>query len=218
MITLVIGRRVQGKTTLAYRMASRQPTVVIFDPRGTFEIDKRSEGLTLYEQLDSLPRVVVHPHGNVPMAFAEFCETLKDWIQDNPSEPLALLVDEARFIDTPSEIPPACDHIIRFSDTALVQIYFTAHRPSDIAVDIRAIADFWCVFRSTQEHDLKVIAERCGSEVADQVRTLGSREFIVWNDGQAKAHVNRTPSGWYMPLNVPLLKPTQQKSLSEVRA
>ena len=200
MITLVIGRRVQGKTTLAYHSARRSPTVIIFDPRGSFDSDVVSD-TDIYEALDTMDRIVIHPEGDVVKSFELVCEQVRDWLRDNPQEEISFLVDEARFIDSPAGVPEAFDHIIRFSSVKNVNVFLTAHRPSDIAVDIRAIADYWCMFRSTQEHDLKVIEGRCGPTVADQVQNLGPKEFVVWNDGEAKSHVNREPHSWYIPLN-----------------
>jgi len=217
MITLVIGRRVQGKTTLAYHLGRKKPTLVIFDPRGTFSNSEISE-IEIYERLDLDSQIVVHPEGKVSDSFINVCEAVKDWIRDNPGEPLAFLVDEARFIDSPSGVPESFDWIIRFSDPKIVDVLLTAHRPSDISVDIRAIADYWCIFRTTQEHDLKVIAERCGGEVADAVRMLGDREFVVWNDGLAKMHVNREPNSWYVALNSPeTSEPGERPQFSEAR-
>jgi hypothetical protein len=217
MITLVIGRREQGKTTLAYCEAKRQPTVIIFDPRGTFTDEKEGDGRDLYTRLNEDSRIVVHPQGSVIESFNDMCETVKDWIRDNPDEPIALLVDEARFIDTPSEVPPALDYIIRFFGTKNVHVILTMHRPVDVAVDIRAIADVWCMFRTTQEHDLKVIAEHCGGDVADRVATLGAREFVAWNDAKAEVYVNTRPGSWYVALN-PLVTSAENSKRAQVGA
>lgn len=206
MITLIIGRREQGKTTLAYYQAEREPTVLIFDPRGMFEEDflqkeAAQHGFDLYAMLDTLPRVVVHPEGDVIQSFNDTCDVMRDWLRDNPNEPVAFLVDEARFVKVGTGSSPSFDHITRYTAVKNVKIILTAHRPADIAVDLRAIADYWCVFHTTQEHDLEVIEERCGAEAVRMVRELRTREFLVWNDGKAKMHVVRNPSAWHVSLN-----------------
>ena len=57
MIFLSIGRREQGKTTLAYYFASRRPTRVIFDPRKQFSGVAAPDADNLFEALDELPQV-----------------------------------------------------------------------------------------------------------------------------------------------------------------
>ena len=79
---------------------------------------------------------------------------------------------------------------------------FTAHRPADVAVDIRAIATFWMIFRITQEHDLKVIGDHCGSKVVEQVLLLNDGELIIWNDSRATWRKESDRRKWYVPMAV----------------
>lgn len=200
MLTLIIGRRKQGKTTLAYSLALRAPTRVVFDPRGQFRTtdDVLPDGEGLYELLDTRSEIIVQPREYVRSAFTKVCQDFADWIENNPQEEAVLLADEVLFIDTPNTDYPSLDRIIRFGDPARTGVIMTAHRPGDISTDIRAIADYWCMFKTTQEHDLKVIDQRCGSQVADLVSRLQAKQYVVWSDAEGVFTVKQDASKWYV--------------------
>jgi hypothetical protein len=212
VISLVIGRREQGKTTLAYWLARQRSTRVIFDPRAMFHTtsDVLPSGFALFELLDDREEVIVQPQENVVAAFDETTTAIRDWILQNPDEPFALLVDEARFVETTEKISPSFDWILRLGPRKTLDTILTAHRPVDISTDIRAIADYWFIFQTTQEHDLKVITERCGGEVADMVSTLEPFQLVVWNDSIGKFRKETDSEKWRVRLDLPALTTRQQ--------
>jgi hypothetical protein len=219
MITLIIGRREVGKTTLALHESRKTPTRLLFDPRrqlNTSPAILRDE-IGLYEELDNSTEIIVQPQFNVPQVFEAICNQLMDWIEDNPEEDVSFLVDEARFVQTFNFISQPFDWILRCSKRDKVHTILTVHRPVDVSVDIRAIADFWCIFQTTQEHDLKIIAERCSDQVASEARTLGAGQVIVWNDSRAtwKKHTDR--AAWYVPLKSPVVQLSQLNPTMEAR-
>ena len=59
-----------------------------------------------------------------------------EWTEKNPDEPIAFLIDEARFAKTTETISPYLDMLLRFSNRKNLDIIFTAHRPVDIAVGL----------------------------------------------------------------------------------
>lgn len=200
MLTLVIGRRRQGKTTLAYSLSLRSPTRVIFDPRGQFRTtdDILPNGDGLFELLDDRSEIIIQPREYVRTSFTETCRAFADWIEENPQEQAVLLADEVLFIDTPNTDYPSLDRIIRFGNPERVNVIMTAHRPGDISTDIRAIADYWCIFKTTQEHDLKVIDQRCGPHVAHLVSKLNTKQYIVWSDAEGVYTVKSNSASWYV--------------------
>lgn len=213
MIIAVLGRREQGKTTFADYLAAQRETRVKFDPRAIFGTtsDIIPDSSELYEMLEEREEIIVQPERNVKVNFERCCDVVWEWIRfytkQGQEVSLAFLVDEARIIDTPSYIPQSLDSIMRMAPRKEVDVIFTAHRPSDISVDIRAIADFWCMFQITQEHDLKVISERCGEEVAEIVSRLPAHHLLIWNDALGKHFVMDRPELWFrdikkLPRNV----------------
>jgi len=208
MIYAAIGRRLRGKTTWIYFHASKLPQRVVFDPRR--QIRHRSK-LSLFastsEEIESgmdrlftnpkLDELVIVPADDPQPVFETLCDEVRHWIELDDRRPLAVVIDEARFVKT--EVP-ACQWILRCSPHDTLHIFFSAHRPSDLSTDARAIIDRMILFHTTQEHDLKVIGDRCGSDVVDKVRTLDQFAFVEWDDGQGKAFVHDDPSKWFIAL------------------
>jgi hypothetical protein len=215
LISLILGRRELGKSTLALYIARKTPTRIIFDPRAMFHTspdifrdDLFLSGRAGVEEnlelaLDTRSEIIVAPPYHVIETFNSMCEILARWVEENPREELTLIVDEARFVETTSEINPFFDWLLRCTLRSQVNIVFTAHRPADIAVDIRSIADFWIMFHTTQEHDLKVIAERCGSEVSEMVHELKPGEVVIWNDSRATFRKETDRVKWFVPMTTP---------------
>lgn len=202
MIGLCIGRKEQGKTTLGYHLVHNLPTRVIVDPREHFFTGGKevTDASNLYSLLDTQAEIIVKPEDNYPEHFEFVCDRLRAWVRDNRSEKFALLVDEAYDVKTFEYMPPALDWLMRKTKRDQVRIIFTAHRPVDIATDIRALSDNWFIFQSTQEHDLRVIRERCGEQVAEQVAQLKPREFILWDDSVGRWKKFVDSNAWYMSL------------------
>jgi hypothetical protein len=203
MIALCIGRREQGKTTLAYWLACFGCPRVIFDPRGMFGTSENvlTDSGQLGELLDDGEKeIIIQPAFYIPEHFENTCNELMGWVRENSDVPFAFLVDESYDAKTPEKMPVALDWLMRKTKREKTRIIFTAHRPGDISTDIRALSDHWFIFQTTQEHDLKVIRERCGSDVAEAVRHLSARTFIHWDDGKAKWEVWSDSRMWFVQI------------------
>jgi hypothetical protein len=203
MLILDFGRRRVGKTTLARKQSLTAPTRVTFDPRKQFQLpgsvilDGKDMQL-FWQRLDDSTDIVICPMGDVQGIFENVCDTLKLWTDTYPEESIAFLVDESYFIDTPGRTYESFDAMLRFSGSKQIKIIMTAHRPGDISVSIRSIADYLCIFRTTQEHDLKIIRERCGQEVVDLVARLRPRQYVLWDDGESTYRAMLEPSLWFV--------------------
>lgn len=202
MIILCIGRREQGKTTLGYSLAKKFPTRVIFDPREAFFTSPviLFSASGLYEALNTEAEIIIKPEEFYPENFVLVCDQVRAWVRDNREEEFSFLIDEAYDVKTPEVMPPSLDWLMRKTKRSQCRIIFTAHRPVDISTDIRALADHWMIFQTTQEHDLKAIRERCGSEVEEIVKTLKEREFVNWNDSVGTFTKVSDPHSWYVSL------------------
>lgn len=212
MIYLALGRRQLGKTTLVYSMARKCPARIVLDPRGLIhsdglrvsriaELDSAVEAIA--DERDPLSEVLITPDSNPQSMFDQASRHVKSWAQDFQHAPratrrLMFVVDEARFFDLRES--SAFEYVLRAAPPDLIHVAITAHRPTDIPTDIRAISDHWLMFRCTQEHDLKVIEERCTEAVRNSVAKLNPHEFIDWDDATATAKPYRNPAAWYVPL------------------
>lgn len=204
MIYAAVGRRERGKTTLVYSLARKVATRVIFDPRG--QIDTGAPRITRQPELEQAfarleagetHEILITPAGDVQSLFEHTSQYVADWVRELPDRPIAFVVDEARFVDLQGV---SFEWICRCAPRDLVHIFITAHRPIDLSTNVRAILDHWLMFHCVQEHDLKVIRERCGVHVAGLVSNLKKAEWIQWDDGAGEAFEHREPAAWYVEL------------------
>lgn len=207
MIYLFLGRREQGKTTLARYIVSQRTPRVIIDPRGLIPVPDGRRVTTaddLHVATDmlingQLSEIVVTPYGLVQPLFEETMVWCQGFVQANPTQEFGLLVDELRFVDADT---PAFDWLLRCTRRDLTTIGMTAHRPTDVPVNVRAITDVWCVFRVAQEHDVKVLAERCSPDAAEATRTLDTHHFVIWDDTTGVMKIHKNPETWRSNLTI----------------
>lgn len=203
MIVLCLGRRELGKSTLGCFIARRKPIVVILDPRFMFATadpigDLPGDNQLLWDSMQAPGESIVQPENSLDKTTEELALLIREWCQQAPaSQHLAVLLDECALLELNTD---AWNWVFRCSPRERITIILTAHRPKDISTTVRALADMWCVFKTTQEHDLDVIEERCGREFADRVRDLKPREFLAWDDAKSSIVVYRDPTIWYVPL------------------
>jgi hypothetical protein len=212
MLYLAIGRRELGKTTLVYSLARRIPQRIIFDPRGMIHSGQARRASTpaeiragieaLYDDLDGdLAELIITPRDAVQEAFESLCAGVRDWIEWDSTLPLAVVFDEMRFVSTVNV--PAFEYVLRCAPRDVVHVFMTCHRPKDVPVDVRAIADQWLIFHCSQRHDLREIFEFAGPDAMRQVQRLAPYEWLQWDDGRGTMRLHTTPSAWFVPLGAP---------------
>jgi hypothetical protein len=202
MIIVVIGRRELGKTTLATYLAHKRTPRLIIDPRAQWDSEQQVvyrafDFDAMLDDLQSGRDVVVQPI-DLQITIDQTAKLANFWFQERTvadgARKLSVVFDEAGLYELRS-----WDWMMRCSPRAYTSIVLTAHRPSDISTSIRALADTWCIFRTTQRHDLDAIAERCGELVERQVQDLRPYEFVAWDDAKAEMTVHRNPAAWRTP-------------------
>jgi hypothetical protein len=203
MITGIIGFTGQGKSTLAYFIGKRSPTLVIFDPRGQFHTtnDVLPDSYGLYELLDDRYEVIVRPGrgSQVEENFDSTCRVIADWIEDNPHEDICVLVDEGRLVGLDSKSTSLhFDWILRSArEGSHIDVIITCHRPVDISTNIRAISNRLCFFRVMLPNDLDQIEDQCGPEVTAEVKKLLDKQFITWNNSRQQWRKVDNPASWF---------------------
>jgi hypothetical protein len=212
MIYLVIGRRLQGKTTLGYFITRNSPKRIIVDPRGLIRprgavvVSRTTDVKLAIGQLSEkdIPNgtVVVTPK-RIEQGFNAVCRDAAAWIERDPRARFALLLDEFRFVKPFAAASPDFEWLLRCSDPERVHIILTCHRPIDIPVDVRSIADHWLMFRMTQPHDVRVVEER-SVRASIRVQRLEPRVYVHWADSEDESDENpstyASPDRWYVPL------------------
>lgn len=199
MIYLVLGRREQGKSTLGLFIARMRTNArqLLVDPRAQFDAQNVFERPTFAELVNPAMSQIVVRLNRIGPEFAALMLHFRKSVEKQPMMPQTLLLDEARFLDLADE---NLDWVCRCARRDIIDIVITAHRPKDVPVDLRAIADYWCLFPMTQEHDLQVIEERCGTKTRRIVERLAARQYALWDDGKAVVHFSSNPERWYVPM------------------
>src|SRR5262245_1891216 len=200
-----LGRREQGKTTLAYWMARQVRQRVVYDPRaivtrsdGVGRVDRAGELPAAFEALaaDRVSELVFTPGVEEERDFAIFVREVLAWPRHRP---VAIVFDESGIIPLESKL---FRQLLRTSPKPM-SLIFTAHRPVDMPVLVRSLTDRWCVFQTKEPRDLVVLSERCSERRATVVQTLQAREFATWDDRgpNGTLRVHRDPDVWYMALD-----------------
>lgn len=207
MIHLVIGRRENGKTTLAWFMALGCPRLLVFDPRGLIgrDVDRVQSAEEFEIAMPVMVKgeraiVVYTPRGDVEEGFELFAKVAAKWVRDYRDSPIAIVVDEAGFL---TRMDRCVDFmwVCRCSKRDTAQIILTAHRPRDIATSVRAIADRWLVFSCRQEHDIKVFDERMTTQAVKTIEKLPVRHFVAWDDAKGEAMLYSRTDRWFVELS-----------------
>lgn len=189
-------------------MADKCDRCVIFDPRGLID-DPQGERVRDAGEFDdaaidfsegTLRELIVTPDADTQRLFDHVAGRVKVWSATLHGS-LMFVVDEARFVQLMDS--RAFEWLMRAAPADRVHLAITCHRPADIPTDVRAIGDHWLLFQCTQEHDLKVIEQRCGPKVESAVRALAPREFVHWDDAKGSYQIFRNPKAWYVPLGSP---------------
>ncbi len=205
MIYVITGRRELGKTTLARYLAHKRSPQFVIDPRAQWPISPGDDGPIVTDAadwrilawLEAGTSVVLQPR-NLDDAIAMAAEICEAYVNGARKAPLSLVLDESKLYDL-----SGFGWVLRCCDRESVNVILTAHRPQDISTDVRAIMDVWCIFRTTQAHDLAAIAERTSDRTAEIAATLEPRHFVAWDDAaiQDNLSVHKRPELWREPSN-----------------
>jgi len=199
MNALVFGRRQQGKSTLAFALAEeKQLPVAIYDINAQFRAwpeEVVSDPSDFALKIEDSDLVIYRPESDPWEEFEPVADAL--WERDG----YVLIVDEASQLQSPSAAHPKLDRLVRMCDAKTVHLIQTIHRPADAAVICRSLATDWYIFRTNQENDLKVIAERCGARVAQEAASIQPHEYVHWDDSAGIYTVCKRPDSWFRDIH-----------------
>ena len=203
MLGVVIGRRRQGKSTLALALAkAKRQTVIVFDPNDQY-------GKLEHVALKSFPGWMEASHpGSV-------CRIL-------PSDPKAdfdaltatldgghwawgeytLIVDECSMLMSSTYVHPVLERYARTSPKD-VHTILTTHRAVDVNTLYRALATDWFFFHQHLDRDVENISDNFGADVAVESRSLPEYHLIhYWLDpgGLPRHETWDKPQEWFIDI------------------
>ena len=204
MLAVIIGRRRQGKSTLALSLAiAQRRTVIIFDPNDQYGAvpaiqPAELDGWMTAAGPDDVARIVPVPP--VEDAWVEIIQTLDGgtwrWAD------YTLIVDECSMLMTPSYLDAALERFARTSP-ADIDIVMTTHRPRDVHSLVRALATDLYVFQTTLARDLDVLRDNYGPELAEAVQRLSQYHVVhYWlgAGGRPQHSIWDRPNEWFVDI------------------
>jgi hypothetical protein len=200
VLAVIIGRRRQGKSTLAYALALRfGETIIVFDPNNQFGALPAIEDVPGF--LETGGRVgKILPPAAPEDAWAELTAELDgggwQWGE------YTLIADECSMLMSAHYLDPQTERYARTAPKD-VRLLMTTHRASDLNPLIRALASDWFIFQTSLERDLKAITDQFGVEVSAAVRNLPPYHVLhYWLDsgGVPRFEVWDKPAEWYVDI------------------
>jgi hypothetical protein len=205
-LSVILGKRRQGKSTLALALGlARHDTVVFWDLNDQLEgwpiVTSNARIVEDWLRDNSMsPLVVVVKPSKGPKAeqFQCLVEVLFPW------EDVAFVVDESSELQGPNWIDTGLEHMVRrWNDSS--SLILATHRMRDANPLVRHNATDLYFFRTDYEPDLKVIAEMHGEAIAGELAGLQRYHLLhVWSKlgGEQGSLLWTDPEVWYIPLTV----------------
>lgn len=214
MNVIISGTRGEGKSTLSLWIARMfADTVVIWDPRGTFsacgiecnDVDELFDALDDKRYLPtnkSLPKplpLVLRCDDITPAMFGDAMRRIFPSYFRFKGK-IAIIIDEARELQSPHWIEPQLNRLIRQHPMDRVAIIQNTHQLMDWNSATKSVTDDVYLFRQTGPRNKKVLDEHFGSEVADVVMELPKHHIVhCWFDNRGTEkpwEVMSNPSQW----------------------
>lgn len=199
---ICIGRRGQGKTTLALHIALTQGLgVAVFDPNSQFRAWPETTTADLEQFREMVLRgeslVIFRPGLSVKEDFEALANVLKGWLD------YTFLIDEAWLLQGANWEEPMLGWLMRNADRERVKILQTVHRPTDASNVCRNLVTDWYIFCTRDRASLEVIADKCGPEVAEAVSRLEAKQYVHWDEEAQRLETSGPPSEWFRDMRRP---------------
>jgi hypothetical protein len=213
----IVGRREEGKTTLALFLCRRYTAKVIWDPRGMIGDQQSAVLVCTPDDLEIAieegewrrgPIVYRQESGDVESEFTSVCQVL--FPPKFTKGGFAFVIDEAGELQNPHFVHPELKRVIKqhptFPPRESVLVIQTNHRLSEFHNSCKALMNELYIFQTTLPRDLDVVEEHTGiPEIREVVKALPKHHCIRYlydrqEVGAAQYEIWDDPSYWYVPL------------------
>ncbi len=199
-VTLVTGRSGSGKTTFALRFLVSDTKLqcrFVFDPEGEYSAKLGVPGAETLEELGFAVEdgfCVFDPHalfpGNVPKAFAFFCDYVFNAASRLPGRKL-VLVDEVWKYCSPNSIPFPLSNCIQTGRKRGLEMMFCTQRPNKLNEAITNEVTELVFFSLKGANAIKCLHEAFDID-PDEVRALDKGQYVsisIDTDGELRGSV-----------------------------
>lgn len=221
MNIFILGRKYQGKSTLAIHLALQIKRarngyrIVVFDPKWQTKVFPYTDNIDefrdfLYNRDIDVDGATFFParrfsdddSEQVQKDFTEFCEAIgmDAHLKNPPARPLIVVIDEAYYLQGKGYLHPWLGRMIRLATEGKLYIIQAGHRPVDLTPDVRGKGDEFFFFRQTDPADLRIVTEICGEDCADAVASLDKHHVLRYDVNRLTREAWRDPDAWYMDI------------------
>jgi hypothetical protein len=232
MNIVIVGRREEGKTTLAKFVCRRYKAKIFWDPRAMIGCEPNGVIVCSADDLEIAieegdwrggPIVYRPESGDVEGEFAEVCGVL--FPPKFTRGGFAFLIDEAGDLQNAHGVSPDLKRVIKqhptFPPQESVMVVQTNHRLAEYNNSCKALLDELYIFQTTLPGDLKTLEEHTGMpEIIPIVKTLPHHHCVRYlygrqSSGRAQYEIWDDPTYWYEPLKggAPCNVPAKRDSL-----
>jgi energy-coupling factor transporter ATP-binding protein EcfA2 len=215
-ITVVVGKKGSGKTTLARDLVLAAPRRIIMDPMW-----EHRDGVIVNSFAGLVSYLRPLRHSRYAVVFRSMDDDERDAVIDllTDGEPtnaplpgVTVLLDEVDRMCSPSTIPEGLRRLVNYGRHFNVSLVAVARRPRQMHRDVTANADRICIGQTQEPRDLDYLAEFIGQELADRAAGLGDHEFVVWPDDLERSAEPVEPPALELPVE-PALGPATHTGL-----
>lgn len=177
MIVFIIGKKLSGKSTRTKEFLKRtKKRVVIFDPVGEYEVDKRFSDAETFEEAikaGDLPKRVAITLNDITEGDVIFawCWNLKSHL---------LVIDEFHLYGNAWSMPKSLQRIFRMGRHRGIDVIGITHRFIDLPQIIITQCDALIMFRQQGIRDIEAIERVTDTETAERVMQLREHEFLEY--------------------------------------
>lgn len=203
MLAVIIGRRRQGKSTLAFSLAtSHQQTVIVFDPNDQYgnlpaiPVDGLRDWMAQSTPTSVVRIVPIEPVSDWEAIAVELDGGFWKWGE------YTLILDECSMLMSTQRINPALERYARTSPND-VHLILTTHRSVDVHTLFRSLASDWFIFHQHLDRDLETLADNMGPDLAEASARLPEYHLIhFWLDtgGVPRWIVWDRPRDWFIDI------------------
>jgi hypothetical protein len=181
-ITIVVGRKGCGKSTLAKTLVAPCRRIIILDPQSEYNIGVRvnnfhafTDMVLRYRFADDF-KLTYFPQDkkDIRYMFPMICDVVYD-VMD-----VTFVVEELGYFMSATSFPASFARLVMGSRHQRVSIIGITQRATKIPRDLRSQADKIYTFQQVEPGDVKYISEFMEMKDVNRVKSLTDHRFIEW--------------------------------------
>lgn len=181
-ITIIVGRKGCGKSTLAKSLIRPVRRLVILDPQSEYNIGVKvnnfhqfTDAVQRYRFAEDV-KITYFPQDrkDAKFMFSLICDVVYEM------KDVTFVVEELGYFMSATSFPPSFARLVMGSRHQRVNILGITQRATKIPRDLRSQADVIFTFQQVEPLDVKYISEFMEMENVRQVKDLSDHRFIEW--------------------------------------